>query len=57
MKERVLETPYGYSHVVRYRDGYFWVDLTIRFDRKRIKRVRPIRGVEERPLMRRVVIR
>lgn len=57
MKERVVETPYGYSRVVRYNDGFFWVDMTIRFDRKRVKRIRQIRGMEEHPLMRRVVNR
>ena len=57
MIEKVLDTPYGQEHVVRYESGWFWVDSRISFDRKRVKRLRPIRGIPERRLLRRVVQR
>jgi len=53
--ERVLDTPYGYTHVVRYSNGCFWVDRSIRFERKRVALRKPIRGLSHRPLLRRVI--
>lgn len=55
LTDRNADTAYGYERVIRYRDGYFWCDLSIHFDRKRVKLKRPIRGLSQRRLMRRVI--